>query len=141
MLDLTMEKPLLIEDIQEILDDIIFRPFGQDQTWYFTASEDDEIPEGYIRLMLTNNFAWNSRDFDFTDESIEYNAFDMHSQYFAQNYLRLTIVTKTDLYNALAQLVAWAFAHESLEWLRYWEGNEAIMLHDPHTDGEVQVSL
>jgi hypothetical protein len=138
---MTVTEVLSIEDMQEHLEDVILRPFGQEQTFHFTI-EEDEDNVNFLLLTLTNNFAWDSRTFDFAVEDFCGSMLDMHSQTFTRSFYRHSKLTLQDLDMEVVHLTAYAFAHESLEWLRRWEGNDAVLIYDPHSDdGDVQVVI
>lgn len=131
---------LSLEDMQEILDDVVFKPFGQ-EGWHFVINRHDKEP-GVVMLTLVNSFARDAREFDFGAEEDDWTLMDGREQTFTERQIGLAICTEKELYAAVAHLTSYAFAHEALEWLRRWgPNNEAIMLHDPHKDGDVLVKL
>lgn len=140
-----MTTLLDVEDVQMFLDDeLVYLPNGQ-QGWHFTIDTgedgDYDILPDYWMLVLVNNFARHSREHDFNSETDDWTMLDGKTQRFAMQFLATELKDPERLRYCVAKLVAYAGAHEALEWLRQWVGVEAVMVHDPHEDGDVVVHL
>lgn len=132
-------KVLDIEEMQELLDELVFKPFAQ-EGWSFEV-ELDEKDSNYVILTLVNGFGRDSRSFDFGSDTDDWSLMDGRRQTFTERHVGLWIAVPDELYKAAVHLVAYAGAHESVEWLRRWEDQQAVIMHDPHEDGDVEVKL
>lgn len=121
---------LSLADIKDLLDDVTFRPFAQ-APWEFIAER--RGPD--LMLTLTQRFARDVSTFDPFEEYDDWTMLDGHTQSFER--LVRWPDSPLQLRRWCAEIAAYALAHEALEWL--WWGDEK--LHDPHSVGDVAVSL
>lgn len=134
------ETLLSLDDIQEVLDDIVFKPFAQ-EGWYFTI-EVDSSDQNYVILSLVHETARDSRSHDYAAEWDDWSAMECgRRQTATERHLGLMLLTEQDVQDAVTHLICYFMAHEGLEWTRRWKDNELVMLHDPHEDGDVRVEL
>jgi hypothetical protein len=137
---------LTVEAANDILDRLKFWPFGTSHSGAFYIEEAANPDNGdlfartlHMRKMGFDSRAWNFGDEDDSDlyeDNIDIE--NLHTQDFQINLRHSDLDDEEALLHRVCELVAYAMAHEGLEWLRHADGT---LVHDPHTDSDVQVTL
>jgi hypothetical protein len=125
------------DDVDEWLELVVFKPFAQ-EGWEITG---EVTPSGSLVLAVRNPLARDSRTFVFDADTDDWTLMDGRPQTFSRAWPMYSIDGPEAFYAKVAEIVAWAGAHEALEWLRVWRGRDVAMIHDPHEDGEPTVML
>jgi hypothetical protein len=119
-----------IYEIQELLEDVTFRPFAK-APWSWYA---ESITDG-IKISLEDSFARDSSNFDPFEEIDDWTMLDGKKQTFEMIFSWPESPEK--LRKMVAELASYALAHEALEWL--WWGDQKA--YDPHKNPDVSVRI
>lgn len=117
------------DDADELTERIVLNPYGAGE-WEVFAT----VASHGVTVTARNNFARDSRSHDFGADTDDWTMLDGRVQSFSKSYGDRDCGTVDQLRMRICEVVAWAGAHEMLEWLREWnDQNEAVLIHDPHT--------
>lgn len=122
---------LPLEDIDRLLECVVFRPFAQ-YPWDVSAEEDGAS----LLIRVTNRFARDSTGFDPFAETDDWTVMDAGTQDFTRAVSWPT--SEAELRHRVAETIGYAAAHEALEWC--WWGDDTLV-HDAHRDGDVSVRI